>query len=56
MKARNKNSLVKTETVQALQIAIADEIADSEAKALHSQASDNARWIDTASVVNRVNG
>ena len=41
---------------QALQIAIADEITDIEAKALHSQASDNTRWMDKASIENRVKG
>ena len=37
-------------------VTIADEIADSEAKALHSQANDNVRSMDKASVVNRVKG
>ena len=41
---------------QALQIAIADEIADSESKALYSRPIDNARSMDKASVVNRVKG
>ena len=58
VKALNENCLVKTKTLhaQALQIAIAGEIADGEAKALHSQANDNVRSMDKASVVNRAKG
>ena len=44
------------DVAQALQMVIADEIEDSEAKTLHSQASGYTRSTDKVPVVNQVKG